>query len=49
MKDYQTKWWEHVERVGDQQIPKILFKYEYNPQDKRSRRPEKRQKNEFFI
>jgi len=33
MKDYQTKWWEHVERMEDQQIPKILFKY--NPAGKK--------------
>jgi hypothetical protein len=26
MKDNQTKWLEHVERMEDKQIPKLLFR-----------------------
>jgi hypothetical protein len=48
MKNYQTKWLENVERMEDQQIPKIIFKH--NPAGNRDPgRPQMRQKEQFLI
>jgi len=33
IKNYQSKWWDYMEGMKDQRIPKILFKY--SPADKR--------------
>jgi hypothetical protein len=48
LQECQTKWWEHVERMEDEQIPKILSKY--NIAGKRDpERPQKRWKDQFLI
>jgi len=46
IKEQQTKWWNDVERIGDQRIPAILFRY--NPAGKQDPgRSQKRRKEQF--
>jgi hypothetical protein len=45
LKDYRTRWWEHMGKIEDQKIPKILLKY--NPAD--PERPQKRWVDQFII
>jgi hypothetical protein len=48
LKDYQTKRWEHVERIVGKQIPKTIFTH--NPAGKRDPgRPQNRQQYHISL
>jgi hypothetical protein len=47
MQKYQKNWKEHVERMQDDRLPKLVLKY--HPVGKRSRgRPKNRRKDQFL-
>jgi hypothetical protein len=48
MKDHQTKWWEHMERIEGERSPEILFKYDAGS-ERDPGKPQKRWKCLFLI
>jgi hypothetical protein len=46
IKTYQKNWKEHVERIQEERLPKLAFKYKPDRERKR-RRPKKRRNDQF--